>query len=155
MTTRHREDEQPPRTEADAVARLRTHGARLTPSRREVVHHFFAQDSSITVDELLVLFPIFDPATLYRTVNALEQHGIIEHTHLGHGAATYRRAGADTIAMVCQRCSHTIAIPRNYFRSLATKVQSRHGFHINLGHFAVTGTCAACVDPSNTRASGT
>ena len=152
MTTPgHEPAQSPPRDELEAIARLRAHGGRLTPSRRELVRHFFDHDTTITVDELVALFPFFDPATLYRTVNVLERTGIIEHIHLGHGAATYRRAGADTVTVVCRHCGGAIEVARRDFRTLATKIHDRHGFTIDLGHFAITGTCAECADRSSAR----
>ena len=144
MSTPGPEPELPPPTKADAIARLRADGGRLTASRRALVEHFYTHDTSITVDDLVATFA-FDTATLYRTVHALESHGIIEHTHLGHSAATYRRAGADTVAVVCTRCGHTIEIPRRDFRPLATKIHTKHGFQIDPGHFAITGTCHDCA----------
>ena len=147
MISRGQEPEQPPRDQAEALARLRAHGGRITHSRRDLVQHFFDHDAGITVEELLALFPDFDPATLYRAVNALEQAGIVEHTHLGHGAATYKRAGAPTISIVCQHCGTTIDVPRSEFEPLAAKIQEAHGFHVDLHHFAITGTCSRCAKP--------
>ena len=151
MTTPGLEPDEPPRDQVEALARLRAQGGRITQARRDLVRHFFDVDGGITVDALLALFPTFDPATLYRTVNALERAGIVEHTHLGHGAATYKRAGAPTVSMVCQRCGATVEVPRSDFEPLAARVHTTHGFHVDLHHFAITGTCRECAEALSKR----
>ena len=123
---------EPPGDQAEALARLREQGGRLTRSRRELVEHFYRHDDGITVDELLVLYPAFDQATLYRAVHALEQAGVVEHTHLGHGPATYKRAGAPTVSVVCQRCGLTIELPRSELEPIAARLKASDGFVVDL-----------------------
>ena len=137
----------PPLDEADALARLRAGGGRITESRRQLVAYFFADGPAVTAEELAAAFPAVDPATIYRTVNALEQAGIVEHTHLGHGPATYRRAGGTTIPVVCETCGARLDLPRKEFDTFASRLQAAHGFRIALHHFAITGTCAHCGGP--------
>jgi Fur family ferric uptake transcriptional regulator len=146
MTRPRLERQQPPPDQVEALARLRASGGRITQSRRDLVGHFFTHDAGVTVDELLAHYPVFDPATLYRAVSALEQAGIIEHTHLGHGAATYKRAGAPTVSLVCHHCGGTIDVPRAELDPLAAALHASHGFVIDPHHFAITGTCHECID---------
>lgn len=134
----------PPRDEPDALERLRSMGGRLTHARRELVRLFFALDGAVTVEDLIVRLPTLDPATLYRTVRVLEQAGIVEHTHLGHGAARYKRAGADLASLVCERCGGTTDIAKSVFGPLVAQIRAASGFEIDLHHFALSGTCAAC-----------
>lgn len=147
MTTTGFDPRVPPLDEADALARLRAGGGRITRSRRDLVAYFFADGPAVTAEGLAAAFPTVDPATIYRTVNALEQAGIVEHTHLGHGPATYRRAGATTIPVVCETCGARLDLPRKEFDKFAARLQAAHGFRIALHHFAITGSCEHCGAP--------
>src|SRR6202161_2066258 len=44
-------------------------------------------------------------STVYRTLELLEQIGLVTHTHLGHGAHRYHLAAeAQHVHLVCQQC---------------------------------------------------
>ena len=45
-----------------------------------------------------------DVSTVYRTLDTLEQLGIIDHTHLAHGPAIFHLADGDHQHLVCERC---------------------------------------------------
>lgn len=144
MTTPGRMTPSAPTTVDEALARLREQGGRVTRSRREMVEHFFALDGGVTAEEVIAQFPDVDAATVYRSLAGLEQAGIIEHTHLGHGPATYVRAGTLAVPVVCEQCGAVVQIPREEFTELSERLLSAYGFTVDLHHFAITGRCAVC-----------
>jgi Fur family ferric uptake transcriptional regulator len=144
MTTPERASFDPPADRAEALRRLRALGGRLTASRRELVDHFFEFTESFTAEEIAQRFPKLDAATVYRALSSLERAGIVEHGHLGHGAATYRRAGTGTVPVVCELCGATIMLEGAELAALRDRVEELHGFSVELHHFALTGRCRAC-----------
>jgi Fur family ferric uptake transcriptional regulator len=145
MTTPGHNRPTPPRDEADALDRLRALGGRVTRSRRDLIEFFYGNDHGVTADELVAEFPLHDPATVYRALSSLEAAGIVQHAHLGHAAATYRRAGAPTVQVVCEQCGRTTNIPRTEFKAVRSRIATKYGFTIDLQHFAITGRCKRCA----------
>ena len=102
------------------------------------------------------LFNVFSPAHMIgwpgrrptrrrrRNVEELEKLGVIVHSHLGHGPATYHLAEGAHSHFVCEVCGKTFEAPDALFRSLSKTAKAQFGFDINPHHFAVFGRCRAC-----------
>jgi Fe2+ or Zn2+ uptake regulation protein len=87
-------------------------------------------------------------STIYRNLDELEALGVVAHSHLGHGPATYCLATSAHSHFVCSECGAIIEAPDELFRSLARTVQTKLGFVIDPHHFAILGRCADCTDRS-------
>ncbi len=83
-------------------------------------------------------------STVYRNLEELERIGVVAHTHLGHGPATYHLASSVHGHFVCAECGKMIEAPQALFANLAAAAQSQFGFTIEAHHFAVLGRCADC-----------
>jgi Fur family ferric uptake transcriptional regulator len=83
--------------------------------------------------------------TIYRTLELLEQIGMVTHTHLGHGAPIYHLAtDADHVHLVCRDCDRVTEIGPDAIRPLITALEDSHGFETDVGHLTVFGRCADC-----------
>ncbi len=135
------------RTEA-LVGTLRQHGWRVTSARRAVIAALVEAEGHMTADQLAEKVQSNQPdvhlSTVYRTLEALEQVGLVDHTHLGHGRAVYHLADDPHQHLVCDGCGAVIEVPDDTFTSLADTLRRSHGFTIRPSHFAVLGRCAAC-----------
>jgi Fur family transcriptional regulator, ferric uptake regulator len=131
-----------------ALALVRQHGGRITSSRRFLLQAIFAYKGHSTVEELAAKVqakaPDVNISTIYRNVEELEKLGVIVHSHLGHGAATYHLAAGAHSHFVCEECGTTFEAPDELFRSLAKSAKAQHGFEINPHHFAIFGRCQDC-----------
>jgi Fur family ferric uptake transcriptional regulator len=139
----------PPDDVAQALGRLRALGGRITQARRELVELFYSRDLGYTATDIANHFPELDPATVYRALNHLEQAGIVEHAHLGHGPATYRRAGGRTVLAVCERCGAVVNVPEAELDAIRDRFRDAYGFVVDVRHFALTGHCAGCAAPAD------
>jgi Fur family transcriptional regulator, ferric uptake regulator len=84
-------------------------------------------------------------STVYRTLELLEELGLVTHTHLGHGAPTYHAAeDADHLHLVCRECGGIEEVPIRLIEEAVGRIADEHGFAVDAGHFAIFGTCAAC-----------
>lgn len=135
----------PAKDSTDALARLRGDSGRVTRSRRDLVDLFFSADQPYTAAEIAERLPLHDVATVYRALNHLEALGVIEHVHLGHGPATYRRTGLATTPAVCDGCGAVIEIPLAEFEAVTARLSSTYGFVVDPHHFALTGRCRRCA----------
>jgi Fur family ferric uptake transcriptional regulator len=83
-------------------------------------------------------------STVYRTLAALEELGVISHVHLGHGPATYHLSDTPHRHLVCTDCGTVIDLRADVFGTLAETVEARYGFALAAEHFALSGQCHSC-----------
>lgn len=131
------------------LAELRKAGGRITPARRSLVAALLGSSGHVTADDLAELVqrshPDVHQSTIYRTLDALEELGIVDHVHLGHGRAVYHLADDPHQHLVCEACGHVIEVPDGVFAALADELQRDHAFTLRPNHFAVLGRCAGCA----------
>jgi Fe2+ or Zn2+ uptake regulation protein len=130
------------------LARVRAVGGRITTARRAIVLELLRSQHT-TAEELTASIQAQHPdvheSTVYRCLNALEELGIVEHVHLGHGPAVFHLADADHQHLVCDACGAVVEVPDTVFAEVATTLLDDYGFAARPGHFAVTGTCVRCA----------
>ena len=84
-------------------------------------------------------------STVYRTLELLEQLGLVTHTHLGHGAPSYHIAAeAQHVHLVCQRCGTVTELAPEAAGPLVRALHEDHGFETDVGHLTVFGKCRDC-----------
>ena len=131
------------------VGELRRVGERITPVRRAVLRELIATRGHLTAEDLADriqrTLPSAHLATIYRTLEVLERHGLIDHAHLGHGRAVYHLADDPHHHLVCEVCGAVIEVPDALFRDLSGTLRAEYGFRIRPHHFAVLGRCRACA----------
>ncbi|BCB80190.1 transcriptional repressor [Phytohabitans flavus] len=127
---------------------LRSRGLRLTAQRQlvlEAVHqlgHATPEQLHTAVREVAAGVNI---TTIYRTLELLEDLGLVTHTHLSHGSPTYHPVGEDQHAhLVCRDCGAVIEIEHEVLAPLATDLAKERGFQLDIGHVALFGTCGDC-----------
>jgi Fe2+ or Zn2+ uptake regulation protein len=139
-----------PTTLEGALALLREHGGRVTSSRRFLLRVLFEVDGHHTAEELATAVQVQAPdihlSTIYRNLDELERLGVIVHSHLGHGPATYHLTAMSHGHFVCETCGNMIEAPDALFAGLAQNAETAFGFSIDPHHFAVLGVCAACKE---------
>ncbi|MDQ3107979.1 MAG: transcriptional repressor [Actinomycetota bacterium] len=131
------------------LASLRAGGGRITPARRALVSALLSSPSHVTAEDLAEIVqrshPDVHQSTIYRTLDALEELGVVDHVHLGHGRAVYHLAADPHQHLVCEACGQVLEVPDAIFADLATQLQERFAFTLRPNHFAVLGRCEACV----------
>ena len=80
-----------------------------------------------------------------RTLELLEEVGLVTHAHLGHGPPTYH-AASDThhLHLVCRDCGSVTETDVAVADPLVTRLAKDHGFDTDVAHFAVYGRCREC-----------
>jgi Fur family transcriptional regulator, ferric uptake regulator len=133
----------------DVLALVRSRGGRATPSRRVLLEVLFEAEGHLSAEELAGAVQARAPdvhiSTIYRNLEDLQRLGVVVHTHLGHGPATYQLASLAHAHFICEECGTTIEAPDELFRGLARTAKTRLGFSIDPHHFAILGRCAACA----------
>ena len=127
---------------------LRDKGLRLTP-QRELVLAAVRELGHATPEEVAEkvrhTHPGINLSTVYRNLETLENVGLVQHTHLGHGGATYHAAEELThLHLVCGVCSSVGDAPIDVAANFVNALADDYGFKTDVTHFAVYGTCSAC-----------
>ncbi len=134
------------------LALLRAGGGRVTSSRRILLEVLFDADGHLTAEELAEAVQARAPdihlSTIYRNLDELQRLGVVLHSHLGHGPATYQLAANAHAHFICEGCGAVVEAPVRLFSGLARSVKSDLGFVIDPRHFAILGRCSACAQES-------
>jgi Fur family ferric uptake transcriptional regulator len=134
---------------ADWQERLRASGHRLTP-QRELVLAAVETLGHATPDEVYAEVRTHSDAinlsTVYRTLELLDELGLIKHAHLTDRAPTYHAAGGHEHAhLVCRGCHRVISVGVEKVQGALTALVAEQGFTPDYGHLTVFGQCADCA----------
>lgn len=135
------------------IQNLRASGGRMTHARKSVLAALAAAKSHVTAEDLLNMVQVESPeihlSTVYRTLDALENLGVVDHVHLGHGRAVYHLTDNAHQHIVCEKCSSVEEVPASLFVQLEKDLMDRYQFKVRMNHFAVIGTCRNCLQKRN------
>jgi Fur family ferric uptake transcriptional regulator len=131
-------------------AELRARGYRLTP-QRQLVLEAVGSLGHATPEEIVTAVRKtasgVNISTVYRTLELLEELGLVRHTHLGHGAPTYSVAGDDDhVHLVCRDCDVVEEAPAELVAGVVSRLAAEKGFSVDVSHFALFGRCRACAE---------
>jgi Fur family transcriptional regulator, ferric uptake regulator len=137
--------------EQPLAERLRSRGLRLTAQRQRVLAAVTALDHA-TPDSIGAWLreeagtggAAPDASTVYRNLELLERLGLVWHTHLGKGAPVYHVAEHPHLHVVCSSCGEVSSVDPGILDVAAERLVAEHGFTVDVGHVALTGTCRAC-----------
>jgi Fur family ferric uptake transcriptional regulator len=127
---------------------LRARGYRLTP-QRQLVLEAVERLGHATPDEIAAEVRRtaggVNLSTIYRTLELLEELGLVTHAHFGHGPLTYHgRSGDEHAHLVCQSCERVVELPPTVLADLLERVRDGYGFTVDVMHVALSGLCAEC-----------
>jgi Fur family ferric uptake transcriptional regulator len=89
--------------------------------------------------------PALNLSTVYRTLELLEDLGVVTHAHLTHGASTYHAVGREHLHLVCHRCEAVAEADVALAGDLVEQLLAEHGFRTELSHLTLHGVCAGCA----------
>jgi Fur family ferric uptake transcriptional regulator len=135
---------------AVARERLRERGMRWTPQRRLLVSVLAESKGHITAAELIERCRESDPqtipSTVYRTLDVLEEVGLIRHGHGLDGREEFHvLPDQEHGHLHCRNCGQSWEIDATEAAALVSGLRERRGFGVDLSHLSVGGTCADCA----------
>ena len=142
--------------DSDDAAALRRQGHRLTPQRLVVLEIIKLSRRHLTADEIhaavLSQHPYVNIATVYRTLQWLQEVGLVAPIAIGSGPLRYEYIhGTAHHHLICQECGHEYEIGDDILDSLKVELLERYGFTAELSHLALPGRCAVCRDGAASR----
>ena len=106
-------------------------------------------DGHITGSELIErcrqLDPATIPSTVYRTLDVLEELGLVRHGHGADGREEFHVL-PDVVHghLHCESCGATWEIDADEGREIVDLLARRRGFAVDLSHVTIVGVCAEC-----------
>jgi Fur family ferric uptake transcriptional regulator len=133
---------------ADWKVTLRERGYRLTP-QRELILGAVHELGHATPDEVLAHVreraSSVNVSTVYRTLEVLEELGLVRHAHLSDRAPTYHSTTGPAHAhLVCRACGRVSELPVETLTPMTERLESEHNFVPDVGHLTVFGHCQDC-----------
>ncbi len=134
---------------SDVRERLHERGLRWTPQRRTLVEVLQATRGHVTGAELVercrAVDPGTTPSTVYRTLDVIEDLGLVSHSHGVDGREEYHVLPIEEHGhLYCSRCGGSWEIGREEGRTVVEALSVARGFAVDLSHLTVVGECAGC-----------
>lgn len=129
--------------------RLHERGLRWTPQRRILVEVLSSADGHVTGADLVERCRAIDPATIpstvYRTLDVLEDLGLIRHHHGVDGREAFHVLPiAEHGHLHCQGCGAAWEIGPVEAAALTDALLRGRGFLVDLSHLTIAGLCRDC-----------
>ena len=134
---------------AAVPGQLRARGLRWTHQRRVLIDVLAGVEGHVTGAELVdgcrAIDPATTPSTVYRTLDVLEELGVVSHSHGPGGRQEFHvNRAADHGHLLCSSCGRTWELEAEELRPLVEGLRQSRGFDVDVDHLTLEGRCAAC-----------
>lgn len=134
----------------DVRERLHARGLRWTPQRRVLIEVLSRSDGHVTATELVErcreVDPATTPSTVYRTLDVLEELGIVRHAHGADGREEFHVLPEfEHGHLHCLGCRETWEIGADEAAAMVSTLRSERGFTVELSHLSIAGLCRGCA----------
>jgi Fur family ferric uptake transcriptional regulator len=131
------------------VEELQARGIRVTPQRAIIFEAIEKLDGHITAEDIFQevqqVNPYISLATVYRTLELLQDLKLINQTNFGRGQTYFalKNHGAHH-HLVCVECGHIEEFSDELLAPLRASLQKRHSFEAHTDHISIFGVCRKC-----------
>ena len=135
--------------DAELTAALRGRGQRVTVPRLLVHRHVRRSHGHLTAEqvhgELAPGLPSLSPATIYATLELLDELGFVRRLSTPGGTTVYDPRTDAHHHAICRRCGRMEDVEAPVDASAAAAAATQAGFRIDHRELQLTGLCAACA----------
>jgi Fur family ferric uptake transcriptional regulator len=129
----------------DVAAALRERGERFSTPRRLVLEALFGADGPLAAEQIARSASI-ELTSVYRSLERLEELGVVVHVHIGHGPGLYALTGSGKREyLVCERCGAVTSVEPARLDGVRALIQQEFGHRASFGHFPISGLCTGCA----------
>jgi Fur family transcriptional regulator, ferric uptake regulator len=133
----------------DVADELRRRGLRWTARRRVVLEVLAEASGHVTGAEIVERCRRRDPATVpstvYRTLDVLEELGMVRHGHGADGREEYHvRPVEEHGHLHCEECGGRWDLGSAEVAEFVAHVERHRGFRVDLSHVTLVGRCVDC-----------
>jgi len=128
---------------------LQENGCRITAARRAILRVISESPRALQPAEIYELSRMLNPriglVTVYRTLDRLEELGLVQRVHREDGCHMLMpAANGHEHYLVCTTCGRTILFQGDDLEELFTRVESHTGYQVSEHWLQLFGTCPQC-----------
>ena len=136
-------------TSSTAIELLRSQGMRMTPQRIAIVQEIMSAPGYLVplavIERVKARVPGVSASTVYRTLERLEELGVLAHVHLENGLGYHQVSEAQHAHLRCTACGAELEVSEAVVHQLERSVEQEHGFRPDFSHHPISGLCSACL----------
>jgi len=133
---------------SDKAQALRDAGYRLTQARLAILHVMEENDISLSPEEIhnrgKMIYPSLGLATVYRTLDLLDELGFVRRVHSEHRCHSYASTGVDRHYLICTDCHHLVEFECSGLEPLIESVCQQTGYTVSEHLLELSGLCPDC-----------
>ena len=137
--------------DAELIAALRAGGRRVTHPRLLVHRHIRRRAQHVTAEqvygELAPELPSLSPATVYATLDLLDELGLIRRISTPGATTVYDPNTSAHHHVICDRCGRIEDLHARVETGDATRAAAEAGFRVDHGQLLLSGLCRECRPP--------
>ena len=131
---------------------LKDNKYRITESRKLIcdlleqnIHfHFSAKELTLLVNKKSKIN--IDQTTIYRTLDALQELGLLQHSHIPHKPAIYYLNSTNqNVHLICESCDKIVDISEQSVNSINSILKQNSNFNRINNNFVYVGVCNECI----------
>lgn len=132
------------------IEQLQASGYRVTSPRRTIVELLVSSTHALSPIEIYDLgrkeYPALGLVTVYRTLERLEELGLIQRVHMPDGCHRYLRATqGHQHLLLCTRCGQIEVFDGDDITTLTQRVENSTGYQIQDHWLQLFGLCPQCM----------
>ena len=130
-----------------ALDRLDSAGYRRGGSRRKVIEFLATCDCAVTALEIDQRLEGVGRASVYRTLEQLEELELVQKVDLGRDSTAFERvdpAGHHHHHLLCTRCGRVLPFEDEALEEAIHELPAKEGFTIEGHEVTLRGTCGRC-----------
>ncbi len=131
------------------IERLQASGYRATATRQTIVELLVSSSRALSPIEIYDLgrkeYSALGLVTVYRTLERLEELGLVQRVHMTDGCHRYLRAPqGHQHLLLCTQCGQIEIFAGDDLSKLTERVEQATGYHIQDHWLQLFGTCPQC-----------
>ncbi len=135
------------------IKQLQTCGYRVTAARQTIVELLVSSTHALSPIEIYDLgrkeYPALGLVTVYRTLERLDELGLIQRVHMPDGCHRYLRATqGHQHLLLCTCCGQVEMFEGDDLSKLTQRVEDTTGYHIQDHWLQLFGLCPRCTSQS-------
>jgi Fe2+ or Zn2+ uptake regulation protein len=131
------------------LEKIKNNGYRLTAPRKAIVELVANSDRVLSPQEIYTAckrnYPGLGLVTVYRTLERLENLGLVQHVHQPDGCHRILPSGkGHQHILLCTGCGHAVYFGGDDFSGLVDELATNSGYQIRSHMLQLFGLCADC-----------
>jgi Fur family peroxide stress response transcriptional regulator len=137
-----------PKSDASIIESLRKKGYRATPQRIVICRFaLYSRDHPTAqriYDEVKKVHPTVSLATVYKTLQILTEHGLVQELDFPEGQARFDSYVGPHVNLVCLRCGNVQDLDDPAAREMVAKAAAKAEFTTTGQRLDIYGICKTC-----------